>query len=324
MAQTNETVIEPVNDTIIAEDIFQHKNEIIILNATFLDSSQKNGFEELFVESQNNFDRSLSILNMVATLMAVLVALITIFIMVAIASGYFERTKWIAIRNDAQNEVNIIKDIKKNFVNDIESMRKEIPKHSQLLSDNKPSKEVIRYFNDISSKLELAELLGVALSPEDFSNRATDFYYKEDYHSSLSIIEKGIELYPDDCELWMTKSAILAKLGQYQEGLESTEKSISLDPNANGAWCNKGALLQEIGRYDEAIIAYEKSLALRPEDPTTLFNLACCYSLMEDKKKMLDYLGRAIARDPTIKENARTDTDLEMFFGDEDFKNLIE
>ena len=38
LAQINETVIESVNDTRIVKEIFQHENEIIILNATFLDS----------------------------------------------------------------------------------------------------------------------------------------------------------------------------------------------------------------------------------------------------------------------------------------------
>jgi len=89
LAQINETVIEPVNDTIITNEIFQHMNEIIILNATFSDSSQKNGIEEIVIESQNSFDKSLSILNLVATLMAVLVGLITLIIVIAIACGIF-------------------------------------------------------------------------------------------------------------------------------------------------------------------------------------------------------------------------------------------
>lgn len=322
LAQINGTVIEPVNDTIIAKDFFQHKNEIIILNATFSDSSQKNGFEELFIESQNNFDRSLSILNVVATSMAVLVALITIIIIMAIACGVFEYKKWVAIRNDIQIEANIVRKIRENAENDVESIRKNIPEHLQLSTDM-PSEEVMENLEKLSSKIELIELLGVALKPDDFSNLAQDLYYKKEYGSALSIIEKGIELHSGNYKLWVTKSSILNKLGQYQKGIEAAEKSINLNPNADNAWRNKGVLLQQIGQYDEALIAYKKALALRPEDPINSFNLACYYSLMEDKMKMLDYLERAVAKDPILKEAAEIETDFENFWNDEDFKNLV-
>ena len=323
LAQINETVIESVNDTIIAKDIFQHKNEIIILNATFTDSLQKNSVEDIYRASQNNFEYSLSILNLVGTLMAVLVGLITLIVIIAIACGIFEYKQWVTIRNNVQVEANIIRDVIKTLENDVESARKKMV-DPQLLSADMPSKEVMENLEQLSSKLDLIELLGVALEPEDFLYRARDFYYKKEYDSALSYIEKGIELHPDNYSLWLTKSSILDELEQYQEGLKSAEKSINLNPNSDGAWCNKGVLLQKIGRYDEAIIAYEKSLALRPEDPTTLFDMACCYSLMENKKKMLDYLERAITRDPIFREKAKIDIDFEMFLDDEDFKNLIE
>jgi tetratricopeptide (TPR) repeat protein len=324
LAQINETVIEPVNDTIIANEIFQHKNEIIILNATFSDSSQKNGLEEIYMEPQNSFDESLSILNLVGTLMAVLVGLITLIIVIAIACGIFEYRKWKAIRNNIQIEANLIGKIRQNVENDAESIRKKIAEYPLMLSTDIPSKEVMENLDKLSSKLELIELLGVALKPEDFLNQGKDLFYKEEYDSSLSIIDKGIKLHPDINYLWTARCDILHKLGRYQEGLESIEKSIYLNPNAHETWNKKGIFLHKIGRYDEALIAYEKSLALRPEYPSTLYNLACLYSIKEDKEKMLVYLEKAIAKDPIYKEKAKKDTDFEKFLNNIDFKNLIE
>jgi len=182
----------------------------------------------------------------------------------------------------------------------------------------------MKNLDKLSSKLELIELLGVALKPEDFLNKGKDFFYKEEYDSALSIIDKGIKLHPDIDYLWVTRSVILDKLGRYQEGLESIEKSIYLNPNAYTTWDYKGTILQKIGRFDEALIAYEKSLAVRPENPSALYNLACFYSIKEDNKKMLDYLERAIAKDPKFKEQAKEDMDFEKFLNDKDFKILIE
>lgn len=324
LAQINKTVIEPVNDTIIAKDMFQHKNEITILNTTFLESPQKNGIEEIIIESQNSFDKSLSILNVVATLMAVLVGLITLIIVIAIACGIFEYRTWKAIRNDIQIEANIIRKLRKNAENDADSIRKKIADYPQFLSGDLPSKEVMENLEKLSSKLELIELLGVTLKPEDFLNRAADYFYKQEYDSSLFTIEKGIELHANIDYLLSFRSIILEKIGRYQEALESIEKSINLNPNNYELWVNKGIFLQKIGRYDDAFIAYEKSLEIKPEAPSTLFNLACLFSIKNDKEQMLDYLKRAIVKDPIFKAKAKIDEDFEKFLDDGDFKKLLD
>ena len=331
LAQINEAVIEPVNDTIIAKDIFQHKNDIIILNTTFSDSFPKNGFEEIFIESQNNFDKSLSILNVVATSMAILVGLITviialfsIIIMVAIACGFFKYRAWKVIIDKAESDAEIIENFRQNVENDVESTTKDNPEGFKSISSHTPSEEVMRYFDKLSSKIELLELLGGALKPEDFLSRGMNFYYREDYDSSLSVIEKGIESYSDDFDLWVAKGVILDKLERYQEALKSADIAINLDLNQYTAWCNRGVFLHKLGQYDEALSAYDKSLALAPEDPNTFFNIACCYSLMDNKGKMLEYLEKAITKDQAYKEQAKEDTDFKEYLDDEEFKNLTE
>ncbi len=47
--------------------------------------------------------------------------------------------------------------------------------------------------------------------------------------------------------------------------------------------------------YDNAIEAFEQALDLRFEDPALHFNLACCYSLMEDEQKAYYHLEHAVA-----------------------------
>lgn len=47
--------------------------------------------------------------------------------------------------------------------------------------------------------------------------------------------------------------------------------------------------------YDNAIELFERALKLRFEDPAVHFNLACCYSLMEDENKAYFHLDHAVA-----------------------------
>lgn len=46
--------------------------------------------------------------------------------------------------------------------------------------------------------------------------------------------------------------------------------------------------------YENAIEAFEQALDLRFEDPALHFNLACCYSLMEDESKAYYHLEHAV------------------------------
>ncbi len=47
--------------------------------------------------------------------------------------------------------------------------------------------------------------------------------------------------------------------------------------------------------FEEAIIDFEKALAINPEDKAVHFNLACAYSLTEQKTKSYHHLGKAVA-----------------------------
>jgi len=47
--------------------------------------------------------------------------------------------------------------------------------------------------------------------------------------------------------------------------------------------------------YENAIEAFEQALEMRFKDPALHFNLACCYSLMEDENKAYYHLEQAVA-----------------------------
>ena len=66
--------------------------------------------EDILQKTQEGLDRSISIFTLSATLMGVMVALITIIIMVVAAFGFFEYRRWKAIRQQAAENVNKAKE----------------------------------------------------------------------------------------------------------------------------------------------------------------------------------------------------------------------
>jgi tetratricopeptide (TPR) repeat protein len=64
------------------------------------------------------------------------------------------------------------------------------------------------------------------------------------------------------------------------------------------------------GDYDAYVAELESALERRPDDPSTLYNLACAESLAGRPDAALAHLGRALDLKPDFAEHARTDEDL--------------
>ncbi len=256
------TVSAQKNET---KDILQQENKTTTAqNVTVSEGTQKSEVtkEDIIIEAQRSLDRSLSILNIVATSMGALVGLITIIVIIAIAIGIFEYSKWKAIRKDIEKEANVIREIRQKAEQDVNTLRDEIEKIPHTPLTEKPSEEVIKKFDEFASRLEFLEALGGSLKPEDYINRGVDLYYKSKYELALKAFEKAIELKSDNYFAWFMKCTTLFFLRRVDEALKAIEKAIGLKPEEVGAWIIKGALLATdgISRYDEALKAFEKAI----------------------------------------------------------------
>ena len=309
----------------ITKEILRQEDKIVTSqNATFQEFSQSSEVEkENIIEAQRSFDRSLDILNVVAISIGVLVGLLTLIIVIAVALGVFEYRKWKAIRKDVEKEANIIRELRNNAESDANILRNEVEKFHTPITE-KPSEELKKKFEELATKLEFIEKLGVSLKPVDYYNRGVDFFYKSQYELALKAFEKAIELKSDYVDAWSGKGVSLGELGRHEEALKAFEKAIELKPDYASAWYNKGAALSKLGRHEEALKAFEKATELKPDYALAWYNHACGYSVKGDKEKALRDLKKAIELDISHKEDAKEDKDFEKLWDDEDFKKLIE
>ena len=93
----------------------------------------------------------------------------------------------------------------------------------------------------------------------------------------LEIIEKHLELNPDDARALYLGAGALIALGQPEKGLEWAAKAVEADPG----------------------------------DPGILYNVACTYSTAGQLDKAVDYLGKAIAAGFASKEWIINDGDFD-------------
>ena len=70
----------------------------------------------------------------------------------------------------------------------------------------------------------------------------------------------GIEVDPNDIQVWNRKGTILCFLKKYEESRQCYDKVKELNPNDDNAmiWHERGNAFYELKRYNEAIKCYDK------------------------------------------------------------------
>jgi tetratricopeptide (TPR) repeat protein len=314
--------------------------------------------EDIVIEAQRGVDRSIDILRLVASLIIVLVGLLAINMTTAIAFGIFEYRRLRGTIKEIEEDAKIVKGIRNKAREDAEELRSEIGKISRPPLAEEPTGEIKGRFDEFSRRLEILELLGVSLKPEDYINRGFDLYYKGKYEEALKAFntvielkpdfanswyykglalggldryeealrahERAIALEPDYTNAWVNKGVALDNLGRYEEALKAYDKVIGLNPDFAEAWGNKGITLIKVGRYEEALKAYDKVIGLKPDFALAWYDRAGIYSIKKKKDKALSDLKKAIELDASYKEKAKTDEDFKNLRKEGDFKSLVE
>jgi tetratricopeptide (TPR) repeat protein len=94
-----------------------------------------------------------------------------------------------------------------------------------------------------------------------------------------------------------------------------------------------GLLYHRLKRYDDAIQVYHERLRVIEEQKidkardewfyTTLYNLACEYSLTGDRAKAVEWLDKAVRAGYQDREWMKKDKDLDPIRGEEAYKKLL-
>ena len=77
---------------------------------------------------------------------------------------------------------------------------------------------------------------------------------------ALRVVEKHMELNPDDPRAATMRAVSLCRLGRPEEGLSWAEKALEIDPNDAGVRYNVACLYSLQGRLDDAVMCLEEAL----------------------------------------------------------------
>ena len=145
------------------------------------------------------------------------------------------------------------------------------------------------------------------------------------------LFAEAAQLRRDDYQALLLGGAVFAGLGRqaeaesaYRQGLEVVENHLQLYPDdaralylGATAWC-------QLGERARALDWARRALAVDPEEPITLYNVACAYSLLGQVEEAVDTLIAAVTKGYTHKAWIQNDADFKPLHGHPRFQVLLD
>ncbi|PXV62669.1 tetratricopeptide repeat protein [Dysgonomonas alginatilytica] len=144
--------------------------------------------------------------------------------------------------------------------------------------------------------------------------------------------QKVIELDSTDLEVFYSRANVLVNLGEekkdksiFKESFEMYRKASALDPSNGYVYNDWAVSVLRLAKMENNIRYYESeitALCIKSEklgDQVAAYNLACMYSLLNKRKKSLEWLEKALTNNYQIKSNILTKSRIEK---DPDFENI--
>ena len=85
-----------------------------------------------------------------------------------------------------------------------------------------------------------------------------------DNAASLEILDRIIAAYPSYAEAWNKRATLHFMLGNYETSLSDIEKVLDLEPRHFGALAGRGMIYQRQGKWSAALSAFREALSMNP------------------------------------------------------------
>ncbi len=144
------------------------------------------------------------------------------------------------------------------------------------------------------------------------------------------LFEEASRVRPEDYQALLLGAPVLAGLGRkaeseaaYRRGLQAAEEYLRLYPDGARALCLGATGWCGLGDRERALEWARRALAVDPDEPMTLYNVACVYSLLGRIDEALDTLCRAAELGFAHKEWIQNDSDFNPLHGHPRFQALL-
>ncbi|RXA20882.1 tetratricopeptide repeat protein [Methanosarcina sp. MSH10X1] len=156
-------------------------------------------------------------------------------------------------------------------------------------------KNIISVLEDERLIKELNNLPYIYPNVSDNRERKSRPVYDPDrYVRALEELDKGLEINPQDAEIWRYRGSALYMLGRYEEALEAFDKSLEINPKNETVWSFRGSTLYMLDRPEKALKAFDKVLQKNPNKFEAWFNKGSILFELRRYKQALSVVENAL------------------------------
>jgi len=155
------------------------------------------------------------------------------------------------------------------------------------------------------------------------------YFASDRWQEALEVVPQALEANGDDYNTYVPFINAVQALHREQEAsmliqkqveiLEKQIKAVPEDLRARNLIANRYV---HLGKVQEAEAEMKMAVALRPNDPSILYNAACLYGVLGNKREALDMLAKSKAAGFRDANWARRDPDLSCLHDDPEFERL--
>ena len=121
------------------------------------------------------------------------------------------------------------------------------------------------------------------------------------YEDAFSLIDKAIEIDPNNAEAYRNRGAMRFFYGDTLKALNDENKAVELAPNNPNALNSRGAILREMGKYKEAIADYNRVLDIDKNNAEAYCRRGIAYLYLGDYDKSISDIETGIKLQPTLE-----------------------
>lgn len=130
----------------------------------------------------------------------------------------------------------------------------------------------------------------------DLQQLASNWLRGEDIHEAITVLEKTIQVIPDNAWAHRELADLLAETNAYERAMQQAEMALQLEPNVAFGYCVRGYIHARRGLTKESVADYQQALHLSVDNDFAQRSLLeSCHDL-EEKKQALQYIQDELLR----------------------------
>ncbi len=198
-----------------------------------------------------------------------------------------------------------------------------------------------RSFDDLYAGVELTKILSerevenwlekFKTGESDTESGKPDFQYKYaielynlgvqfgrdgKFEESIKLFQKAVNINPQNSNFLYNLAYSYEKQGNLKKAIENYKKCLENDHQYGNAWIGLGNVYTTKNNFIKAIECYQKVLEFNNKNADAYYNIANAYIHMNNKDNTLKNLQKAIALNPLLEHEVKSDQDFKEIWDD--------